>query len=368
MYQVDALLGSALRSHANPPEMVPMDWVAEIPGHRLAPLVFATLATRQQLDRWPATVQEALRATAVAQALISELLDREVRRLIEELHRHRIPLVLIKGAALAYTHYPDPALRPRVDTDLVVRPADFGAAVAVIRDVGYEPREGVDGTLVTQQAQWHRTVGPDLVHTLDVHRHPFNPHAFAGVLKADELLQAAVPVERLGPGARAPYPVHALLLACAHRAAHHAGCGDLLWAYDIHLIAGSLAAADATRFVALARERGVTAVCASGLDWARRSFETRLPDVLDALTQEPPDRDEPTAEFLRPGRRQVDVLTSDLRALPGWRQRLRLIGQHLFPAPAYMERRYGVRGWLRLAPLYVSRIVRGVPRWFKQLK
>lgn len=366
MYQLDELLRSALRGDGKPPETVPTEWLTRLAEHRLAPLVFRALSARLELDRWPSALQETLRATAGAQALIAELLDREVRRVVAQLHRRRIPSVLIKGAALAYTHYPDAALRPRGDTDLVVRSVDFEAAVTVLRETGYEPREGVDGSLVTRQAQWQRRVTPDLVHTLDVHWQPFNPHAFARVLTVEELLQGATPVERLGPGARATHPVHALLLACVHRAAHHAGYDDPLWAYDIHLIAGSLTPADATEFVRLARERGVTSVCASGLDWARRSFDTRLPDVLAAFVQEPPDWEEPTAEFLRPGWRQVDVLASDLRALPGWRDRLRLVGQHLFPTPAYMERRYGVRGWYRLAPFYLSRILRGAPRWFRQ--
>src|SRR3954447_14768707 len=44
----------------------------------------------------------------------------DVQLVIEALAAAGIRAVLIKGAALAYTHYSRPELRPRVDTDLMI--------------------------------------------------------------------------------------------------------------------------------------------------------------------------------------------------------------------------------------------------------
>ena len=181
----------------------------------------------------------------------------------------------------------------------------------------------------------------------------------------DELFGASVPLPVFGPGARAPGAVHALLIACVHRAAHHAGTDDPLWALDIHLIASRLSIDEAERFAALAAERGVRAVCASALRLAAERFGTALGRPLVALDTGAA-AGERTAAFLHPGRRQVDLLRSDLRALRGWRSRLRLVRQHLFPSPRYMRERYRVRGWIPLLAVYVWRIAAGAPRWFRQ--
>ena len=43
----------------------------------------------------------------------------------------------MKGAQLAYSHYPQPWLRPRLDTDLLVSPATATAPIDVLRALGY---------------------------------------------------------------------------------------------------------------------------------------------------------------------------------------------------------------------------------------
>jgi len=54
---------------------------------------------------------------------------------------------------------------------------------------------------------------------------------------------------------------------------------------------------------------------------------------------------------------------SDLRAL-SWRNRVRLIAEHLFPPPEYIRRKYGLTSRRSLLVFYARRIVSGVPRWF----
>jgi hypothetical protein len=56
-------------------------------------------------------------------------------------------------------------------------------------------------------------------------------------------------------------------------------------------------------------------------------------------------------------------LRSDLRALPDWRARARLLQEHLFPSVMYMRARYGVQSNVLVPALYLWRIVRGAPKW-----
>ena len=69
--------------------------------------------------------------------------------------------------------------------------------------------------------------------------------------------------------------------------------------------------------------------------------------------------------FLRPGVRQLDVLLDNLRVLPGWRARLTLLKEHLFPDAAYMRRTYARGSPAPTLWLYVRRIVVGSSKWLR---
>jgi hypothetical protein len=64
------------------------------------------------------------------------------------------------------------------------------------------------------------------------------------------------------------------------------------------------------------------------------------------------------------GRRKVDVLLSDLRALT-WKERSKLVREHLLPPAKYMRETYGVQTPALLPFYYVWRIVRGAREWFR---
>ena len=72
-----------------------------------------------------------------------------------------------------------------------------------------------------------------------------------------------------------------LLLACVHRAAHHGLSDDLLWIFDIHLLAQQFFEDEWTDFVSLATKHEVRALCAAGLLSASGCFHTAIPaDVV----------------------------------------------------------------------------------------
>jgi hypothetical protein len=69
--------------------------------------------------------------------------------------------------------------------------------------------------------------------------------------------------------------------------------------------------------------------------------------------------------FLGPGVRKVDVLLDDVRMLPGWRARLTLLKEHLFPDAGYMRRTYASGSSSPIVWLYLRRIVSGASKWFR---
>ncbi|MFN2581993.1 MAG: nucleotidyltransferase family protein [Candidatus Dormibacteria bacterium] len=298
-------------------------------------------------------------------AVVDAIRTRELRSVIDALAAiDGAAPVVFKGAALAHSHYPAPWLRPRLDTDLLISPSHIAGAASALAALGYARAVTIPGALVLSQASFSRTDDVGVEHALDVHWKIANWHVIAAALSHDEIAGRAVPLPVLGPHARAAAGRDALVLACLHRAAHHRDSGELLWIYDIHLIAQRLSADDWTAAVAVARRAEVKALCARGLALAIEWFDAPVPpDVVRALDTRADAAAELSAVYLSSDQRLVDGLITDLRALPV-RKRVQLLMQHLFPPPEYMRQRYQTRSRVSIALWYVRRMASGVPKWF----
>ena len=285
---------------------------------------------------------------------------RDVSRLFEQ--AQGFDLLLLKGTALAYTHYPQPYLRPRNDIDLLIRRADVGRAEAALSACGFARAAEADAGLWTGQRHYAKTSAAGPAH-VDLHWRVVNPLAFADVLPFDDVWSRSVGVPALGPLARTLAAPDTLLLSCVHRVAHHQDRVNLLWLWDIHLVSSRLSAGEWSRFLETAAASRVLGVCVRGLTLAHEWFGTPIPE---AARRVPPGAtsDEPAAAFLREGLRQVDVARADLAALTSWRQRVALVREHLCPPIAYMRARYARWPQYLLPLAYVYRVVSGAPRWF----
>ncbi len=327
--------------------------------HLVQPLV-ARLIRRGVLTDAPPIVCERLARAAVQQAAIHECLAAETRRVVEALARAGVPSLVMKGAALAYTHYPHPCLRPRTDTDLLIRARDADRAFRVLASLRYDALDMTRGDLILHQRTYAKEDSLGIRHVYDVHWKVAAPQIVADVVQWDDLYWDAQRIPALGDRARALGDAHALLLACVHRMAHHYDSASLIWLYDIHLLASRLDDDALREFMRLAEHRAAGAMCARGLGLAYERFGTALPaGVLEALHGR---RDESATAFGAEAR-PVDVLLSDLKALPGWPERLQLLQQHLIPPADYIRRRYGVSGSFVLPILYAHRCVTGVRKW-----
>ena len=310
-------------------------------------------------------LQRRLFAALRNQLALEAIARAELSSVIDAVHQSGAVPLLFKGTALAYTHYPHPYVRPRADTDLIVEPARAASVGAVLEQMGYTRAPLVTGDLVMYQAVYSRTDARGIPHTIDLHWRISNPQVFAQKFDSDELSASATAVPALGSAARAVGAIHALAIACIHRVAHHADEERLIWIYDIHLLAEHLTASDQERFVSLAAAKQLVAVCADGLALAHQTFGGAATAALLARLAASKVPLERSAVYVVRGRRKVDVLVSDLRALTGWKERSKLVREHLLPPAKYMRERYGVRTPALLPFYYAWRIVRGAREWFR---
>ena len=359
MDPVDRLIADALRGAPHwPARTDARTFIARAHLHGVSALLHA--AFERAPAGVPAEVREALRERALRAVALDLDCRRELPRLLERMAGVGVRPVLIKGMPLAHTHYPAPGLRERADVDLLVRPSERERLFALLAAEGFRRDAGTGAELASAEASFAR-VGSPLV--LDVHWRLNNSPLLSGTLQFHEVETQCVPVPALGPHARAPGIVHALLLAAVHRATHHqspfyAGGiehrGDrLIWLYDLHLLAPLLTAADCTSLAQLAGRHRVAGLCLAALRAAHDAFGTAVPASLWRVLERDAARAEPSMVFLRGGRRAL--LVEEVRALGRWRDRWRLLREHALPPADYMLRKYGTRRRWLLPALYVRR-------------
>jgi len=327
--------------------------------HRVHLLLAARLTPEERRSSVGAPLA---REATVAAALDAWQAD-DVRALLGALADARVGTLVLKGTALAHTLYDESHLRPRLDVDLLIRRDALAAAERVLTGLGWTRPSERDAELAEPQRHYVKTGRAGRLDHLDVHWRIANPRVFAEAITFDDLSASAVPVPRLGAGARAPSNPDALLLACVHRVAHHGDAVDLLWLWDIHLLVARLTGGERAAFADRAHRASMCAVCVRGVALANELFATpNCAETIAILQQRWDGAEEPSARFLG-GVRPIEVLAADLRTLK-WPGRMRLLAEHLFPSIEYMRVRYP--NWPRVGlPLaYVDRIVRGAPKWF----
>ena len=357
------------------PTMIAHDVEGEIwavlRGERVQPLdaqVFAQLAVNEgvgplvlQSPSCPAlsgpsrdTVREEIRR----QLALAAVREGELRRLLAALADAGADVLLIKGAHLAYTVYPDPALRPRNDTDILVRPGHEHAARRALETLGYERQPAITGAAVQGQTIFERPGVPGTV--LDVHWRLAAPIVAADPFDFSQLWRRAQFIPRLGPATRGPHHRDAIAIAAVHLVAHHPNELGLLWLHDLHLLVRTLDDVDVDVMIAEARSRRVSTIVATALRRAEARFPSRQgTTILDSIHD---DDSEPSAALL--DRRSLsETAFMDLRALRGWRARASYLAGHLFPPSDYMRRRYAPNSRAPLSWLYATRILSGARKW-----
>ena len=306
-----------------------------------------------------ADVARRVRASRAGYQALAAIREAELRRVLSALAAVSVDAVVIKGAHLAHVLYASSALRPRSDTDLVIHRADRERAERVLSDLGYRRAIHVRGDVIL--GQWHFTFvdAVQVEHALDLHWRIAAPLVFRHVLPPHVLRASAVPIAPLGSAAFGPSRPHALLIACVHLIAHHRRDPLLLWLYEIAQLAKGMDEDERQLFVDTAARDGVTAVCVEALRRANRHFEPHEVAALIGRITRSERRVEPSARLLS-ANCAFDELWLDLQVATGWRERVTLVNEHLWPDADYMQASGGSR-WLPAA--YVARALRGAIKW-----
>ena len=338
------------------------EWLAEAARREGVAVALFDSVRWQETDSPVASALRKALAGEARRATVYEIMNRdELNRALPRLISAGRRFLLLKGAPLSCTLYPNPAQRTRCDTDVLVPLDEFSEFSETLHVLGYREQTGVSGEIVSHQKSFVYRDASATTHVFDVHWKISNRPGLADRIGFEEIWKNSRDVPALGAGVRAPDDVYALLLACVHLAGHHPGKERLIWLYDIHLLAQTLSVADKSRFTALCREKDIVRHCLSVLVPARGYFPS---PALAGLISGIGGADAQFVTGVRPSR--LRRLAEDLRALPDWSARLRLLKEHAIPDVDYMRKRFGVRSYYLLPYYYAKRIVRGAGGWLRR--
>jgi hypothetical protein len=353
-----ALLRSDMEVVRSLPLGSPSSLLTAAEDHRVQCLLSDVLLSREARRYISDELAHALEVRARLEQVVELVRGAELRRVVDGLCAAGVPALVFKGAALAYTLYPSPHLRPRCDTDLLIRDDDRARALEALTTMGYERFNAVDRDAIFTQWSFEKHGFGHVRHLLDLHWRISNRPLFRDVLSFDELERDAVGIPAIGPGARTPGTMHALLLACIHPVAHHHNECRLIWLYDILLMAQRLGPEDLIRFRHLAAGKQVSRICAQMFQLVLRHFGSN-PRLLQFWLPESADHppvEEPSAAYLDGKFSSRQDLILDLRAVHSAFGKARLLAAHTFPDVGYMRATYGASGALSIAVAYIRRI------------
>ncbi|ESZ10227.1 nucleotidyltransferase family protein [Mesorhizobium sp. L48C026A00] len=379
MQGIDELLCATLRGE-NPPwpeygDNKFLDHFLERSAyHGVQALLYHCVADQAGVELgWPKVILDTCRQQATAQALWEMRHQYLLNQVLERLVAIEIHPVLFKGTALAYDVYPAPFLRTRGDTDLIV-PSDTRDRVAkALETLGFREL-GTRADVISGQTSYSWTdPASNQEHALDLHWRINNSTTLSNLFSYEELRSEARPLPALGANALAADPVHALVLACMHRAVHkhspyyvddvaYYGGDRLIWFYDIQLLFSMLSPSQRDEFVGLAERKGLRATCLDGIEATRARFHTTIPEAVSGALSRPGPTE--TASSYLSGSRLYRKWR-DFQAARGVRNKSGFLTQLLFPPAIHMRQKYRQANLSWLPWLYLRRALAGSLKYLR---
>lgn len=339
---------------ASPLKLTANDWDALVPlarKHGASGLLYRAIQTLER-DDIPQVVLATLRETYLHTHLAQRLAYEELAALLAEFQRHDLEMIVLKGAALAKTIYPDAALRPFGDLDLLVRPEDNARAAEILRarefQIAVEMEREQDSALWGQQTFYRAGNHPARV---ELHWHLFVMPYYRNRAPRAWFWEHRAPLQIYQHTAQAFDAAANLIHLSAHSSLHHPDT-RLIWLYDLALLMEQeRARLDWQALVETAQAFGLGRALQHALTQAAAAWDVELP-ARRALQNISLTRSERVMFTLARSNQRPARWLADGIALGGaqyWRA-------HLFPAPAYMRERYRVRHDALLPFWYIARL------------
>lgn len=236
------------------------DWEALIPeaeNHSLAPLLYTHF---RQLDvNIPANVKLQLQGLFLRHRRANEIRLSRLAEILAILNTENIPVIVLKGGALAEIIYPEPGLRPMKDLDILVPPEQATQVQTILRQNGFAHSVSDDPT---PEDHHHLPVvmetTAEMAVSVEVHRSLGGNPLYPEVRSFDDLWKTAV-----------SYPFK-------DQTATMLSYEDTLWHLFTHMMSES------TRLIRIVDIVGFAEQFAQEIEWQQVREQT--PQIIPALS------------------------------------------------------------------------------------
>ncbi len=218
-------------------------------AHWIIPFLYRKVGSLPPECRPPESITDEMRQAFLFSRVRSLHMERQLREIIEGFQEEGVRVLVLRGPALAWSLYPDPAMRSSCDLDLLVIPEDVIQARGILERLGYRclaKRFETSRDFFREECFVHHE-NPGNKFPVDLHwvhweLHPF----FAGSERVDikDLFSRAWKVETPGLTFETLHPVDYIIHAAVHLMMIHKMDIRLSWIYDTALLADQLQVPD----------------------------------------------------------------------------------------------------------------------------
>jgi hypothetical protein len=222
------------------------DLLTRLSFHSILPLVYRKIGQLPQEVHPPKHIIQDMRKAFMGSRALCLQMERQLHRLLDAFKEAAVRALVLKGPALVWSVYPDPATRPSSDIDLLVLPEEFTKAREVLHRLGYRCTFGKFEDFGGTGCQETFINQANSTDSLDVELH-WELHDFFGVERGNrvyDLFSRSMEVETSIVTFEALNWVDALIHAALHLVMTHNQEVRLLWIYDIALLAQKLTVPD----------------------------------------------------------------------------------------------------------------------------
>jgi hypothetical protein len=331
----------------------------------IEPLLYRHLSMWEHSRYVPDDVFLALKRAYQLQAMRNMRIQGCIHQILRAMNENNISVIPLKGAFLATHIYPDSALRPMNDIDLLFRQEDMARACELLVTLGYDPPDPH-----AYQSPLHEKLFCGMGET---HLPPLADHMIARVeahstivgggesrmLPPDLIWRKSI--ENTGENYcfRGLHPEHQILYLCHHLYKHFmSGLVTLYWFCDIHEIVRRYGKdLNWDSVFQSAEEAGVEDQVKLILGLMKRNWGSPLPEVLGKGKElRLSELGDPGKNVRKAQKAIVAAYHRRLRAvgrIAGWRNRLMFLWKTVFPTRGNMVYRYHPGGPFSLALHYV---------------
>ena len=272
--------------------------------------------------------------------------------ILQTLQKQEIPVVLLKGADLARSLYPEPGLRWMTDLDLLVQPAQFEHALSLLNSFGYyeylpEASPGLD-RLISHHA--HLVKKDKIPIFLELHKALISTQAFRYAVPMDwfwQNLETCVlwgnnPISGTQNDVYILNPTANLLFLAAHLMLQHGGENvSLRWLLDLQrLVKYRGDEIDWQALITQANLFGWSSALGAALEAVNGCFATPLPEgLISSLQAQMSTNDAIVHLKAEHAPTRLMQVWKILRSL-NWQGRIRLMIAKVIPSPAFLRWRY----------------------------